>query len=49
MKSMKDTAVHEATKEVMNVFQQEDLKEAEQSLGLNNNIAYLISNLKAQG
>lgn len=49
MKSMKDNSVHEATKEVMNVFKQEELKDAEESLGLNNNLAYLISNLKVQG
>ena len=28
---------------------EEDLSEAEKTLGLNNNIAYLISNLKVQG
>ena len=76
MKSMKENAVHEkavqnATKEVMEVYKQEekteekkapkqeepkeqeakeeDLSEAEKTLGLNNNIAYLISNLKVQG
>lgn len=41
------SSVEEATKEVMDVYQQEELSEAENFLGLNTNIAYLTSNLKA--
>ena len=49
MKSMKENAVHEAAKEVMEVFEKAEIKEAEEGLGLNKNIAYLISTLKVRG
>ena len=49
MKSMKANAVHEAAKEVMEVFEKAEIKEAEEGLGLNKNIAYLISTLKVRG